>query len=267
VGAAIPTGLFDGSSVEAYLARALSTGARANDFRALAARATKLRVVAVALDSSELVAFGEPATAHVPIARAVRASMALPGLFCPVEIDGRHYIDGVARRTMHASVALREGARLVFCINPIVPVDVTPPAPGAADGADAAGDARGAAARPLVAYGLPAVLSQTFRTLVHSRLETGFKSYEHLYPDADLVLIEPRLADHRCSSPTSSASATGRASASTATRARAAGWRPTPSGWRRCSRVTGLALRREVLAESRTLYPERRAMARETRWP
>lgn len=257
LGAAIPTGIFDGSSVEAYLARALSTGGRANDFRALAARDTRLRVVAVALDSSELVAFGDASTAQVPIARAVRASMALPGLFCPVEIDGRHYIDGVARRTMHASVALREGARLVFCINPIVPVDVTPPV----GEADAHG--RGTTARPLVSYGLPAVLSQTFRTLVHSRLETGFKSYEHLYPDADLVLIEPRLSDHRLffSNVFSFSNRQGvceHGYQSTRRWLAANADRLAPVLARH-----GLALRREVLAEPRTLYPERRATARE----
>jgi predicted acylesterase/phospholipase RssA len=118
LGAAVPAGLFAGRAVERYLEGALGEGGRANDFRRLAAR---LRVVAVDLDTSALVDFGGPGTAHVPISRAVRASIALPGLYQPVEIDGRHYIDGVARRTMHASVALEAGTRLLFCVNPIVP--------------------------------------------------------------------------------------------------------------------------------------------------
>jgi NTE family protein len=42
--------------------------------------------------------------------------------------------------------------------------------------------------------GLPAVLSQTFRSMIHSRLELGMKHYEHAYPDTDIVLLEP---DHR----------------------------------------------------------------------
>jgi predicted acylesterase/phospholipase RssA len=181
LGAAVPAGLFAGRAVEQYLARALASEGRTDDFRRLA---TKLRVVAVDLDSSELVDFGTPDTAHVPISRAVRASIALPGLYQPVEIDGRHYIDGVARRTMHASVALRDGARLLFCVNPIVPVDVRGPGGVSPRG-------------PLVGYGLPAVLSQTFRTLVHSRMTTGLANYRHTHPDADVVLIEPALTDHR----------------------------------------------------------------------
>ena len=46
----------------------------------------------------------------------------------------------------------------------------------------------------IVDGGLPAVLSQTFRSMIHSRMELGMKQYERLYPDTDIILIEP---DHR----------------------------------------------------------------------
>jgi hypothetical protein len=42
--------------------------------------------------------------------------------------------------------------------------------------------------------GLPVVLSQTFRSLIHSRLELGMKGYDDSHPDTDIVLFEP---DHR----------------------------------------------------------------------
>jgi predicted acylesterase/phospholipase RssA len=244
LGAAVPAGLFAGRAVEAYLARALTRDGRTNDFRRLAAT---LRVVAVDLDSSELVDFGTPNTAHVPISRAVRASIALPGLYQPVEIDGRHYIDGVARRTMHASVALREGASLLFCINPIVPVDVRGPGGVSARG-------------PLVAHGLPAVLSQTFRTLVHSRMTTGFENYRHTHPDADVVLIEPSMTDHRLFFSNVFSFSNRRGVAEHAyqdtrrwLRDRAATLAPVLARH-------GLGLRPDVLADrTRTLYGERRA--------
>jgi hypothetical protein len=41
---------------------------------------------------------------------------------------------------------------------------------------------------------LPVVLSQTFRSLIHSRLELGMKGYEQSHPHTDIVLFEP---DHR----------------------------------------------------------------------
>jgi predicted acylesterase/phospholipase RssA len=244
LGAAVPAGLFAGREVERYLARALSRDGRTDDFRRLAAR---LRVVAVDLDSSELVDFGTAANAHVPISRAVRASIALPGLYQPVEIEGRHYIDGVARRTMHASVALREGARLLFCVNPIVPVDVR-----GAGGVSARG--------PLVGHGLPAVLSQTFRTLVHSRMTTGLERYRHTHPEADVVLIEPDVTDHRLFfsnifSFSNRRGVTEHAYQSTRRwlRANAAALGPVLARH-------GYALRADVLADAaRTLYPERRA--------
>jgi NTE family protein len=181
LGALTPVGVFDSAPMERYLARIFASRGRTNDFRKLAA---ELRVVAVKLDTAELVTFGAEGHDHVPISRAVQASLSLPGLYCPVEIDGEHYIDGVARRTLNASVALDEGADLLFCVNPIVPVDVQ-------------SKVEGKRGRTLTDYGLPAVLSQTFRTAIHSRMGTGFRSYAHTYPNADVILVEPELTDHR----------------------------------------------------------------------
>ena len=39
--------------------------------------------------------------------------------------------------------------------------------------------------------GLPTVLSQTFRTLVHSRLQVGFATYGTRYENAEFILLEP----------------------------------------------------------------------------
>jgi NTE family protein len=175
----LPCGIFENSPLERQLARFLGEEGHTNDFRELR---RELRVIAVNLDTSELVAFGEPGLDHVPISRAVQASTALPLLYCPVEIEGVHYIDGVAQRTLNASQALSAGAELVFCINPIVPIDLR-----VAD--DPERD------RGLVRMGLPGVLSQTFRTIIHSRLVAGLRVYEYTYPDADVILIEPQPGD------------------------------------------------------------------------
>ena len=177
---ALPVGLFDSAPLERHLQRIFSEHGRTNDFRELP---TTLRVMAVNLDSSELVAFGDPETEHVPISKAVQASAALPLIYCPVEIDGEYYIDGVARKTLNASQALRAGVDLLLCVNPIVPVDLR----------ITTGDERYGS---LAGTGLPAVLSQTFRTVIHSRMITGFRNYTFLYPDADVILIEPELGDH-----------------------------------------------------------------------
>ena len=178
----LPLGLFDNEPIRRYLARVFAREGRTDDFGALA---THLVIVAADLESGRPIRFGFPAHPHVPISRAVQASTALPGIYPPVAIDGRQCVDGVLLKTLHASVALEEGTELLFCINPIAPIDAAALAergvlpPGA-----------------LLDHGLPAVLSQTFRTLVHSRLETGIASYADRFPDADVVLFEPAPDAH-----------------------------------------------------------------------
>ena len=101
-----------------------STRGRSNDFRRLKHR---LYLVATDLDTGEAVEFSAAGFDDVPISTAVQASAALPGLFPPVEIHGRYYVDGALIKTLHASVALRDGAELVLCVNPLVPFDSSSP--------------------------------------------------------------------------------------------------------------------------------------------
>ena len=177
----LPTGIFDNSRLAAWLAEHFSAPGRTNDFRELP---RKLFVVATDLDASEAVAFGSPGWDDVPISRAVQASSALPGLFPPVDIGGRHYVDGALTKTLHASVALKEGVDLLFCINPLVPFD------------DRLATSKGRhQPRSLVEGGLPVVLSQTFRAIIHSRMVIGMDRYRHQYPKADIVLFEPSGGD------------------------------------------------------------------------
>ncbi len=183
LGRAIPLGVFDNTPLRTYLQTIFSVEGRTDDFRELPG---ELYVVATDLDSSESVVFGTPEWSDVPISLAVQASTALPGLYPPVEIDGRHYVDGVLNKTVHASVAFDRGAGLVLCVNPIVPVDT-------ARAVEAGVMRRGS----LSDRGMPGVMSQTFRTLIHSRMGTGMAAYEERYPGADLVLFEPRKDDYR----------------------------------------------------------------------
>ncbi|MDE2606438.1 MAG: patatin-like phospholipase family protein [Burkholderiales bacterium] len=166
----LPTGLFSNEEIDRRLAALFSQPGRSNDFRALHGRLT---LMATQLDTGRAVAFGSPGWDDVPISRAVQATCALPGLFPPVTIHGHTYVDGALTKTMHASAALEAGADLVLCLNPLVPFDV----PGVAQG------------------GLAAVLSQTFRTMIRSRLEVTMGHYARTYPGSDIVLLEPDPRD------------------------------------------------------------------------
>jgi predicted acylesterase/phospholipase RssA len=178
---AIPTGLFDNRAIDAFLKRMFAAPGRTNDFRRLRAR---LYLVATNLDTGNPVAFGTPGFDHVPISRAIEASSALPGLFPPVEIGGEHYVDGALNKTLHASLALDAGADLLICVNPLVPFD-----------AQSAHRRGRVTHQKLDRGGLPLVLSQTFRAIIHSRMKVGMDKYATQYPTADILLFEPARED------------------------------------------------------------------------
>ncbi len=177
---AVPTGVFDNRAIDAFLARLFAAPGRTNDFRQLP---RKLFLVATNLDTGGSVTFGAPGHDHVPISRAIEASSALPGLFPPVEIDGEHYVDGALNKTLHASVALDEGVSLLFCVNPLVPFDAS------------STRRRGLSEPKLNQGGLPLVLGQTFRAIIHSRMKVGMEKYGRQYPDATIMLFEPGPED------------------------------------------------------------------------
>lgn len=188
LGAALPTGIFSNEEVHRRLEHLFTRAGRSNDFRRLGNRLT---LVATNLDTGEAAPFGAPGWDHVPISRAVQASSALPGLFPPVEIDNHYFVDGALKKTLHASVALEEGIDLLICLNPLVPFNAIEPH----EAHDAAPPAHGRGIPRMVDGGLPAVLSQTFRSMIHSRMELGMKQYERLYPQTDIVLLEPDKRD------------------------------------------------------------------------
>lgn len=179
----LPVGYFDNNPLREYLETLFHTDGRTDDFRQLE---KVLRVVATDLDSGQAVVFGDQGYDDVPISKAVQASSALPLMYLPVEIKGRQFVDGVVRKTVHASVALEEDVSLLFCINPIVPLEYVKE-----------DHVNGLLKKSLTQNGLPSVLSQVFRTMIHSRMQIGLKNYSTLYPDADIIVMEPDPDDYR----------------------------------------------------------------------
>jgi predicted acylesterase/phospholipase RssA len=184
LGQLLPSGIFRNDGLETWLTDWLSRDGRTNDFRKLQ---KVLRIVAVELDTGETTAFGENGTGAVPIARAVAASCAIPGLYRPVRIEGREFIDGGVRKTAHISLALEEGCGLVVCVNPIVPIRYGPevhslPILNGRPGA-------------LSSRGMPTILEQVFRVTLHSRMRYGIARYRRENPDSNIVVFEPRPED------------------------------------------------------------------------
>ena len=181
LGQALPTGVYDNVGIARYLKRLFAVPGRTDDFRELK---KKLFIVATDLDTGQAVPFGAPGLDDVPISVAVAASAALPGLYPPVRHGRRSFVDGALKKTLHASVALDDGAELLLCINPLVPFD-----------ASLAERRTGLRPPPLVDFGLPLVLSQVFRAIIHSRMQVAMGRYKTQYPNADIVLFEPAQDD------------------------------------------------------------------------
>ena len=113
-------------------------------------------------------AFGEPDHRDVPVSRAVQASTALPGLYRPVRIDGRDYVDGGVKKTAHINLAIRHGADLVICINPHRAHPQRHP--------------RGPLGGHLSERGVTYVLDQALRIMLHGRMQYGLERYRARAP-------------------------------------------------------------------------------------
>ncbi len=180
----LPKGIYTGRGIERYVAEVLADPDRSNDFRMLE---PELYLTATDLDSTERVVLGEGEWADVPISEAVAASGALPGVYEPVEIRGREFIDGGILSTTNVDVAIERGAKFVVVINPLVPYinDFERFIP----------TITGSRARRVSDMGLVAIANQSFRLLSHNRLHRAVEIWEERYPGVDIILIEPEFDD------------------------------------------------------------------------
>ncbi|MGV6850562.1 MAG: patatin-like phospholipase family protein [bacterium] len=174
----MPSGLFDNGIVKDYFTRIFSAPGRTDTFSELECQ---LYIIAVDLETGTTVRFGEKGHDDLSISTAVQASSSLPALYPPTRINGRYYVDGALKRTLHASVALDHSPHTLFSINPLVPYKAT------------------SEHQPQRLHdgGLPMLLSQTFRSLIHSRMQVAFSKYQNTYPESNLVLFEPQPDDEQ----------------------------------------------------------------------
>lgn len=169
-----PPAALNGKRLGRALERQLEQAGGSADFRSLRKRGVELYLTAMDLDSTEIRVFGADDDLDVPIPDAMRASAALPLAYKPVEIDGRHYIDGGLHTTANIDVAIEQGADLIICVNPLVPYHA--PQPGMIE-----------------RLGPLGVLEQSFRVVLHRRLHRDLEYYKRAHPRVMVLLIEPDL--------------------------------------------------------------------------
>ncbi|MGE0649290.1 MAG: patatin-like phospholipase family protein [Alphaproteobacteria bacterium] len=101
-----PEGVLAGQRLTLELRRRLTHVATVRDFDDLPIR---FRAVAADIETGDPVVLGKG-----DLALALRASMSLPGVFAPVEIDGRLLVDGGIARNLPIDVAREMGADLLI---------------------------------------------------------------------------------------------------------------------------------------------------------
>jgi predicted acylesterase/phospholipase RssA len=177
---ALPTGLYDGAGVAAYLEEVLSDPDRTNDFRLLD---NELYLTATDLDTCERIVLGSKGWDDVPISQAVAASTALPMVYRPVEIKGRQLVDGGIRSTTNVDVAVEHGATFIVVVNPLVPY--------VNDFRKLIPTVTGSRVRRVSDMGFPHIGYQAFKLLAHQRLHEAVAHWKEKYPGVDIILIEP----------------------------------------------------------------------------
>lgn len=184
LGDALPSGLYDGLGLEHYVRKTLNELGKTNQFNELS---RELYIIATDLNSGERAVFGADQL-DAPISLAVAASSALPIVYKPVKIGDQEYIDGVMRGAASIDLAIERGAKLVVCINPLVPFDNT---------AHNQVSMLGPEAKYLSEKGIQSIFEQTIRIFSHASLHYHVKQLRRAHPQVDIILIEPHSDDQQ----------------------------------------------------------------------
>ncbi len=180
---ALPSGLYDNHELELFLQAVWQEYGLSDDFEDIE---RELYVIATDLDTGKRAVFGSSSRQKAPISKAVAASSAVPLLYRPVRIGDQEFIDGAVRGNASLDIAIEAGARLIVCINPLVPIDNSRKQDIPLLGEDG---------KFISEKGAQAVLSQFMRISLRSGLAYHIKQLRRRYPDIDIILIEPRRDD------------------------------------------------------------------------
>lgn len=180
----LPRAFYTTDGTERYLRELFESPGRSNRFDCTR---RKLLITATDIDTAERVVFGDRDNSDVAISEAAAASTAIPLLYAPRQIGDRQYLDGGISSTTNIEVAIAHGAKLIICVNPLVPY--------VHDVGELLPTATGLPARHLAQKGFPHLAAQTFRIMVHSQLAKELEVVGNAHPDVDIILIEPRRDD------------------------------------------------------------------------
>lgn len=171
-------GFFDATVLEELFALLLETDSFSDT-------AIDLYITATPLDSSQRMVFNsryhfEDAAnsfrQDVPISRAVKASSAIPGIFEPVEIGGRYFVDGEVHSTPSADIGVQVAERVIvsYIYQPAL---------------------LGEGGRPIHGLGWVKVLEQSMYLALHQRILHWRQTYARQSPGREILWIHPDPQD------------------------------------------------------------------------
>lgn len=166
---------FNSYRFEKQLRGVLTSNGGTNEFGSLR---RPLFVGATDQDAKRHVLFGDEGFDHVPVSRAVQASMSIHPAFGPTEIGGRFYEDGAITQTSDFTEAITKGASLVFVLDPFVPY---------------VSDTAGLANRRGLLYNI----DQDIRTMSYTRFETTRNLVLRRHPEVSTYTFLPSNRQRR----------------------------------------------------------------------
>ncbi|MCH2172001.1 patatin-like phospholipase family protein [Myxococcota bacterium] len=155
----LPSGLIGGQSLEQTLSVLTLPVATVRDFDDLP---VPFRAIATDIETGAAVTLG-----YGDLARAIRASMSIPGVFTPIQINGKLLVDGGTAMNLPVEIAQNMGADI------IIAVDIATPLRSKAE--------------------LESALSITAQTLTIQIQQNTARQLERLSKED--ILLTPRLAD------------------------------------------------------------------------
>jgi NTE family protein len=105
----LPRGIFSTESLQETIRRVVPDGWGPHP---------NLWIVACDYQTGQRVAFGRGGAPEADLADAVAASCAIPGMYHPVTIAGRRYVDGGIRSTSNLDLLCDERLDVAICLNP-----------------------------------------------------------------------------------------------------------------------------------------------------
>ena len=176
-----PAGLFSLAPLQNYLCRAFRQEGIIDDFRLLK---RELYIPAYDLDRGQRVVFGSEGYRDQHICQAITASCAIPYFFQPHKVGDNFYVDGSTGRVSHLDIAIERGAKLIFVINPRVPMhnDMEHTClPSLSYGRCSS----------IAELGINYAWEQSRRIESREKLGLALRYYQQNHPDVDILLLQP----------------------------------------------------------------------------